>query len=141
MKLSKNIPVVFFVVALLIGSSISQGFWVNAVICIGEAGPAAIEPGFNGACAPWLGKTGGNSRFEGISSEAGRCSCPDMSIFQDQAYWNASFKGNSIPGVISLLSNLQGEISASSIYFTLSPQRIDFISPTLTSLRTVLLLI
>lgn len=141
MKLSKNIAVAFFAVVLLIGNAYSQGFWANTIVCAYEGGFAAIEPGFNGTCAADLEKAEGAYRLGGISLGADCGSCYDVPFFQDHAYWNASSEGNSIPGVFSLLSNLQGEISASSIYFTLSPKRIDFISPTLTSLRTVLLLI
>lgn len=41
---SRNTAVAFFAVFLLIGSAISHGLWVNAVVCIGETCPAGIEP-------------------------------------------------------------------------------------------------
>jgi hypothetical protein len=140
-KLSRNIAAVFFVITLLIGSVIGQGFWAGMVICANEKG-TTIELGLNGTCFDDIAKTGGVSSCGEISS-SGSCGrlCADMPVFQYRA--NMKTSSEDIPDFKLFLSMpfFQEKFTAFSIPFTSFTPLTTFLNPTIANLLTVLLLI
>jgi hypothetical protein len=132
---------VFVASALIIGAS-GQGLWSNTVFCISGEGHAAFEPVHSGSHPLRPGEFEDNPSIYELSSGPGDNPCSDIPVFTYGSYQRRSFEGNPIPGNPSPLSSAQGKISDVCIHSIHSPKKTtNFLSSTLLSLRTTVLLI
>lgn len=140
-KSSKSM-LVPFIVASVIGSALGQGVWANKVFCTSGAGSTALETGYFGTCTRALGEPRDLALHEQIHSGDGGCDpCFDIPAFQSQISQGTSFKGNPVHGCVFPLADGHATSPDGCRRYVPYPQRPDFPSPTLTPLRTTVLLI